>query len=350
MRRFPVAIALAVTFAVLASACSSMNDQITVTAVFDDVQDLVTQAHVRAGDVPIGTVEQIELTDDNRALVTMEIESDTGLPTQTRAILSKTSLLGERFVELRPVGTEGSLADGQQIEDTTTVSDLEDLVGTGNDLLAFVSADRLSAMVETGAVAFGGRGGLIGRFLDSVNGFVGEIEGDKDVLLDLIDSLDGLTSDLAPAADTNAEALAVLEQASQALQEQDDRLLTALDDLTRLSTVGTRLMRNTRTETDAMIRRLRRVLHEINRIDGALQGLLTWLPSHNRHVPNGAINERAQVWLDFLICGFNDGPADDPSRACDPPNPNESTNPDDYPADPDAGREQQQDQQGGDGR
>ena len=308
---------LLVALAVL-PACASQN-KIVLEATFDDVIDLVPRAHVRTADVPIGTISSIELTDDNRARVVMAVRDGTGLPAKVEAVLRQTSLLGERYVELRAIEPGGTLASGA-IDQTRVITDFEDLVDTGNELLEFVVADRLSAAVQTSAVAFGGRGGTIGGFIADVETFVGTYDDNSDEVLRLIDALDELTATIAPDAQVHAETLDELARASAALTEEDDRLLDALTDLTRLSDVGTRLMGDHRTLIDASIRRLRVLLDAINGIDGALQGFLTWLPRHNIHVPNGVVLETAQVWNDFRLCNENDG--DHPSSSCTPPNPN----------------------------
>jgi phospholipid/cholesterol/gamma-HCH transport system substrate-binding protein len=312
------------------------NGRIELTATYEDVGDLVTDAHVRAGDVPVGVVTDIELLDDFSAQVTMRVDEDTGLPADTEAVLARTGLLGERYIDLRPVGEGGSLEDGTHLEATRTVREFEDLVRSGDDTLSLVSADLLGAAVETGAVAFGGRGGLIGRFIEDVDSFVGRYEEGTDDLLHLIDSVDALTAGLAEDAEVNAESLAVLERASRVLEEEDDRLIDALSDLTDLAEVGERILEEHREEIQDSVRRLRILLAQLTRVDGALSDLLTWAPRHNIHVPNGVMLEEgsgdhmAQVWLDFIVCGVNDTPGD-PSRACDPPNPGESAESDKHP-------------------
>jgi phospholipid/cholesterol/gamma-HCH transport system substrate-binding protein len=83
-RPVPLPLILLLAVALVAAACSPAgNDAIELTASFDDVGDLVTNAHVRAGDVPIGLVTGIDLDEDHRARVTMEVRSDTGLPAHT---------------------------------------------------------------------------------------------------------------------------------------------------------------------------------------------------------------------------------------------------------------------------
>jgi phospholipid/cholesterol/gamma-HCH transport system substrate-binding protein len=331
-RRRPL-LALLALFALVATGCSRGDGTIEISATFPDSLDLVPRAHVRAGDVPIGIVTRIELTDDLQARVVMRIEDGTGLPTDTEALLAKTSLLGERYVDLRPIGTSGALADGQELTDTRVVTDIEDLVASGNAALAFVAADQLSAAVQVGAEAFGGRGGQLGQFISDVEAFVGRYDDGREDLLRLIDTLDDLTAATAADAEFNAATLETLVQASRALEEEDDRLLDTLEEVERLAVVGERILREHRQEFDDQIRRLRILVQQFSAVDGALADLLTWFPRHNIHVRNGYTDEEAQVWLDFLVCGLTDTPGD-PSRACDPPNPGQpGERPDFHPTD-----------------
>jgi phospholipid/cholesterol/gamma-HCH transport system substrate-binding protein len=312
-----------VLLASLLAACSPAGrDAMELTATFDDVMGLVPNAHVRAGDVPVGVITDIELTDDMRAEVTMSVRRDLGLPARTEAVLGRTALLGEMFVDLRPLEEGGELEDGAVIDDVRVVTEFEELVASGDNALSVLATDQLAAAIETGAVAFGGRGGLIGRFLDDINDFVTTYTAADDDLLALIDSLDGLTAAMAPDAEVNAEGLVVLERASQVLEEEDDRLLDALADLDELSTIGSRILRDHRQEIDDSVRTLRVVLAQLTRVDGALGNLLTWLPRHNLHVPNGVVLEQGsgrhtgQVWQDWIICGVNDDP-NNPAESCD---------------------------------
>jgi phospholipid/cholesterol/gamma-HCH transport system substrate-binding protein len=329
--------AIAVVLALAASACGVLgsDEDLTVTAEFDDVIDLVPRAGVRAGDVPVGTVTDIQLTEDGDALVTMSVEPDTGLPGELMASLAKTSLLGERYIDLRPTGEGGALRDGQHIDDTRIVTDFEDLVEAGNQTLAFVAADQLSAAVTTGAQAFGGRGGLLGSFIENVEGVIGRYDERSRDLVRTMEALDRLTAAMAPDAEFNAAALSTLDETARALDAQDERLMDALDEVTRLSITGARILDDHEQEIDNFVRRLRQITSEVNRYPDALQRIMTYAPRHNLHVPAGVVYEEAQVWLDFIICGFNDTPGD-PTRACDPPNPGQPNDPPPFQPNPDS--------------
>ncbi|MDX1658822.1 MAG: MlaD family protein [Nitriliruptorales bacterium] len=303
------------------------DDEVLLTATFDDVVDLVPRAHVRTADVPIGTVSRIELTDDNRAAVTMEVRRETGLPNQVVAVLKKTSLLGERYVSLEAAdGASGSLDDGGEVVATDVIDDFEDLVRSGNDVVGVIAAQQLAQAVEVGAVAFGGRGSVLGSVLGDLEATVGDYNEGREHILRLIDASDRLLADMAADAEANAAVLADLDRAAQALDREDEALIGALEDLARLADVGERILRTNRDSLDGLVRRLHLLVAELTRIDGALGNVLRFLPRHNLHVANGILQENSQVWNDFVVCGVHDEP-DNPANSCTPPNPGESNAP-----------------------
>lgn len=328
----PVVRLLAVVLvgALVLPACS--NSGLQLEAEFDDVFDLVEQAKVMTADLQIGTVTGIELTDENTAKVTMSVRDDTGLPSEVKAVVRQTSLLGERFIELVPLNENGSLASGT-IQETEIVSDLEDLVNTGNDLLAFVAADRLSRAVQAGAITFGGQEAALRSLLTDLEQFVGTYDRDKGEVLRLLDNLDALLGTLASEAEVHGEAVEALARSTQALREEDDRLLDALSDLRRLGAVARRVLADNRQEFHEFFSQLRTILDALTAIEGGLEGLLTYLPRHNLHVPNGQLNEFVQLWTDLIICGTDDEREGDPTRDCTPPDPVRTRSTNSVPAD-----------------
>src|SRR5688572_21033610 len=104
MRRIKVT-AIVLVLALALTGCSIRTagwpkGALQLTATFDDVSNLVVGHSVKIADVTVGTVTGVTL-DGYRAQVTMELRDDLELPTDTTALLSKTSLLGEQYIELR---------------------------------------------------------------------------------------------------------------------------------------------------------------------------------------------------------------------------------------------------------
>ncbi|MBW3620240.1 MAG: MCE family protein [Actinobacteria bacterium] len=302
------------------------EDRVPVTATFADVRDLVPRASVRVADVPVGTVTAIELTSDHRARVTMSVAADTGLPADVVAVLRSTGVLGERYVELRALpGAPGPFRGGD-LGTGEVVDDIEDVVASGSDLLAVVSADHLARALGVGATALDGRGPALGATLGDVGTLLGAYAEDREDLGRLVDATDRLLAELAPDARESAAVLADLDRAARAFDRQDERLFAALESLSRLADVAAAILVENGPSLDALLRRLHLAVAELTRVDGALHALLRWLPRHNLHVANGHIDEQSQVWGDVTVCGVHDEP-DNPSNTCHPTTPGRSNEP-----------------------
>lgn len=322
--RNPVLVVVA-ALALVASGCGGDDEMLTLEALFEDVNELVPRHQVMTADVPIGQVTDVELTDDNRALVTMEVQ-DVGLPSQVRAEVDKTQVLGEQYIDLVPLNDEGQLSSGR-IEETAVRGELENLIGSGNDFLAYLAADQLSAAVHAGAITFGGRGSTFGSLLTNLEVFVGRFSQREEDLTRLLDGFDQLLAGVAPQADQAGEAVESLARSAQALEEEDERFLDSLEDLRRLAVVGERIMREHRQEIDGNFTRLNRLLAEVTRNEGALEGFLTYWPRHNLHVANGHFNEHGQIHADIIICNTFLEERDNNTMTCDPPNPGGTSHP-----------------------
>jgi phospholipid/cholesterol/gamma-HCH transport system substrate-binding protein len=322
--------AMAAAMAVILTACMG-NNGVTVSATFDDVVDLVVNAGVRMNDVQVGRISDIELTDDNRAHVTMVLDDTRPIPADVQAVLARTSVLGERYIDLVPIGDDPAccIQDGTVITATAVRADLEELIAAGSDLLVTVSADAVATAIRTGAEAFGGRSDLIASFITDVRTVAASFNENSDDLLALIDALDGVTAAYAANADTNAATLVDLRQALASLQELDDQLLDSLDDITTLSIEAGTFLADNQDELQNSIRRLRLLVQQVERADGSVRTLLDVGPRYlfllrrgGAKVSSGEERDETQVWLDIIFCGINDTPGDQ-SRACDPPNPGE---------------------------
>src|SRR5207244_2820816 len=104
----------------------------------------------------------IELAKDNKAVVDFTIEQTAHVPQDVTARIRRTSLLGERIIDLViPESTSATaqlLQDGDHVTHTETRPDLEDLVREGTNVLAPIAASEIATLVNEGAKGFGGEG------------------------------------------------------------------------------------------------------------------------------------------------------------------------------------------------
>lgn len=236
--------------AVLATGCSlrtagSPKGDLELTAEFDDVSNLVVGHSVQLADVAVGTVTDIELVDDRRARVTMSIEDGVELPVGTSAALSKTSLLGEQYVELRPpaegapvVGGGGLLQAGDEIGETTITADFETVTERAIEFLGAISAEDIGTITSTGAQAIGGRGEDLNRLLDDLTTVVSDLDSQRTEIARTIDGFARLADDLAAGDDQVGTLIGDLSDASVTLARNRHRVIGALRgirDMTRVT-------------------------------------------------------------------------------------------------------------------
>lgn len=306
------------TAALLAAACSGPEATV-VRAAFDDVIDLTENGAVKIADVTVGHISEVELTEDLRALVTMEVSGDVDLPSSVRARLRKTSVLGERFVELVPdPDSGGTLESGTLITDTQVVPELEEVIATSTDLLVAISADVLAGAIEAGATGLDGRGQTFGGLLEDLEAIVGTYDANSDDLVRLLVGLDEFLDTVGPQADLHGEALATAAEFTRVLGEEDDRLIDTLVEVQDLAVTGTDIIDTHRQRFDDFVTRLVRLTDELREREGDLDRLFVEVSGHNFHTIRGVNQEHAQVVLDFISCGINDRPGD-PIRACEDP-------------------------------
>jgi phospholipid/cholesterol/gamma-HCH transport system substrate-binding protein len=105
------------------------GDGYKVTARFLNAAQLVKGNEVQIGGVPAGTVDDIQITSDGRADVTIQIEDKfTPLPVGTRAVIKQRSLSGiaNRFVDIQLGDGDGAkIGDGSVLGEDSTDTAVE---------------------------------------------------------------------------------------------------------------------------------------------------------------------------------------------------------------------------------
>jgi phospholipid/cholesterol/gamma-HCH transport system substrate-binding protein len=98
-------------------------------ATFDQVGGLKPRAPVVVSGVKVGQVAEIQLADDLRARVRMDVDAQLELPTDTAASILTSGVLGDQYIELEPGAEEAFLGSGDEIEWTQNAMVLERLIG-----------------------------------------------------------------------------------------------------------------------------------------------------------------------------------------------------------------------------
>jgi phospholipid/cholesterol/gamma-HCH transport system substrate-binding protein len=318
VRRVGVAgVVIAMGFAALAFIPMGEED-IILTARFDDVADLAPGAPVMLADVTIGKVQEIEL-DGTRARVTMSVDPAARLPQGAIARVRRESLLGEKIIDFVIPETVPAdaplLQNGAEILQTEVRPDLEDLVREGVDVLGPIAASEVATLVDEGAKGFGGRGDELRTMITNFDAIVSAYARNTDDIRGVIENMGRFNSILATRAQAHARSVANTAQSIGMLREEVDRLAAAIRALTRLSIGGRLILEDHSDEMSRFFQQMRVILGALRQEQDSIELLLRYAPLHNRNTQVTEMFEFVQVYQDFIICGMNDDP-DDPARRC----------------------------------
>ena len=98
-------------------------------ANFAQIGGLAERAPVVISGVKVGKVTKIQLADDLRARVTIDVDDKLQLPVDTSASIRTAGLLGDQFIELEPGAEDQLLGSGGEITLTESALSIEKLVG-----------------------------------------------------------------------------------------------------------------------------------------------------------------------------------------------------------------------------
>jgi phospholipid/cholesterol/gamma-HCH transport system substrate-binding protein len=258
-----------------------------VTVQFADVLDLVPQAAVKVGDVPVGRVQTIRLGADGwTAEAVVEVNGDVVLPADAVARLRQSSLLGEKFVELSaPDGTApqqtARLADQAVIpvSRTNRNPEFEEVFGALSLLLNGGGIGQLQTINRELSKVMTGNETQIRSFLSGVNTLATDLDAHRQ---DITAALEGVNQLATTLADRDAQvsgALTDLTPGLRTLTDQRTQLVAMLQSLDDLSGVATDVIHRSKDDLVADLTALAPILHRLADAGAALPKSLEILPS-----------------------------------------------------------------------
>ncbi len=214
----------------------------TITAQFENASQLVTGNTVTVAGVPVGSIEEIALSDDGQAEVELEIsdESYTPLSEGTNAEIRSQSLSGiaNRYVSLQLPAEEGGreIADGGVIaqENTTSEVDLDQFFNT----LDRSTVDSLKRVIRGFARAYDGVGPqanegfyYLNPFLSTSRGVFAELNSDQANLDSLLVDGASLTQALSERSPEISSLVSNLEGMLGTIGSEQASLASAVSQL-----------------------------------------------------------------------------------------------------------------------
>jgi len=297
------ALLAAVAMATVLAACG--KGTYTVTATFDDVGDLQKSGAVQVADVRVGKISSITLTKDFRARVRLAVDSAVHVPKNSEALVRTTSLLGEKFIELRPLGAPTAqpyLQDGDTVQRTEQAPELEFVANSAIELLGAVNSSDVATLLQTGAQAFAGRGPELQRLISDLSTISGTLASRTQQISAIIDNLDRGAQSLASGADDIKTLLTNLATTSKILADNRQQAVDAVKNLSRLAAVQNEVLDKYHADIDKQIKQVDSILAVAATQTQQLGTVVDFLNQFVYALPKAIPNEFTQVYMWAIPC------------------------------------------------
>ncbi|MFB9690916.1 MCE family protein [Amycolatopsis plumensis] len=257
-----------------------------VTVQFADVLDLVPQAAVKVGDVPVGRVQTIRLGADGwTAEAVVEVNGDVVLPADAVARLRQSSLLGEKFVEL--AAPDGQAKDRARLADNAVIPvsrtnrnpEVEEVFGALSLLLNGGGIGQLQTINRELGKVMTGNETQIRSFLAGVNTLTTDLDAHRQDITAALEGVNRLATTLADRDEQVSGALTDLTPGLRTLTDQRTQLVAMLQSLDDLSGVATDVIHKSQADLVADLRALAPILQRLADAGASLPKALEILPS-----------------------------------------------------------------------
>jgi phospholipid/cholesterol/gamma-HCH transport system substrate-binding protein len=298
--RLVALIVASVMAAPLLAACSGGGT--TISATFDDVGDLQPRGSVQVADVRVGQIDKISLTNDFKARVKLSLNPGVKVPRASSALLRTTSLLGEKFIELRPDNPgnqppyfhNGDVIPGSK---SSQAPELEFIAEQAVNALGSVVASDIGTLVETGAEAFGGRAGELRSLVDELATISTTLAAKTQSITRIIDGLDRANATLAAGNGDIDTLLVNLADTTRVLADNRQRAVNALAQIGRLAGVQNEVLGKYRDDLDRQIKQVDAIVGVAAGQTDELGLLVDWLDRFATALPTVIPGDFTQVYL-----------------------------------------------------
>ena len=276
----------------------------TYRAEFADATGVVKGDDIRIAGVKVGTVEDVQISNRTRAMVTFTVEEKTLVTQATHATIRYRNLVGQRYISLtQGIGSSERLVDGDTIpvEQTSPALDLTVLFNGFKPLFQALSPADINQLSYEIVQVFQGEGGTLESLLGHTASVTNTLAARDEVISDLIDNLNSVLDHLGDRDQQLSQLISTFKTFVAGLKDDRDAILDSLDQISELSVQTASLVKGIRSPFAEDIKQLRRLTANIERNKGELDRALQVLPIKLTKVGRTAIYGS---FFNFYLCQF----------------------------------------------
>jgi len=229
-------------------------------ATFTDASRLKSGEDVRIAGVPVGSVKDVTLNEDNTVDVAFTVAARYQLYTSTRALVRYENLVGDRYLEIASgPGELVKLSPGSTIDkdNTEPALDLDALLGGLRPVLKGLDGNKINEVSNAVIELLQGQGGALSTMLASTSAFTQNL-GARDQLIG--DVITNLNTVLGTVDEKGAQFDATVDQLQQlltGLAEGRDPIAGAIPPLASASSDLTDMLEQSRRPIQGVIENAR---------------------------------------------------------------------------------------------
>ncbi|KRE26611.1 mammalian cell entry protein [Mycobacterium sp. Soil538] len=238
-------------------------------ATFTDASRLKAGQDVRISGVPVGSVKDVTLNDDNTVDVAFNLSERYQLYTSTRAVVRYENLVGDRYLEI--VSGPGDLVKvppGGTLTNTQPALDLDALLGGLRPVFKGLDGQKINEVSNAIIELLQGQGGALSQMLSSTSAFTQNLSARDQLIGDVINDLNtvlGTVDEKGAQFDATVDRL---QKLLTGLAEGRDPIAGAIGPLATATTDLTETLQNSRRPLQGVLENVRPLAQRLDERKG----------------------------------------------------------------------------------
>ncbi|BBX68206.1 MCE family protein [Mycolicibacterium psychrotolerans] len=238
-------------------------------ATFTDASRLKAGQDVRISGVPVGSVKDVTLNDDNTVDVAFNLSERYQLYTSTRAVVRYENLVGDRYLEI--VSGPGDLVKvppGGTLTNTQPALDLDALLGGLRPVFKGLDGQKINEVSNAIIELLQGQGGALSQMLSSTAAFTQNLAARDQLIGDVINDLNtvlGTVDEKGAQFDATVDRL---QKLLTGLAEGRDPIAGAIGPLATATTDLTETLQNSRRPLQGVLENVRPLAQRLDERKG----------------------------------------------------------------------------------